>query len=99
MENVLQGNQRICSFRITDYIFRASGGTNFENLPAQRQPWILCCHYLETSLKIQKNFQFLTLFRMGFFEAAYGWEGQKAPLPTICQTYPTMMKLGTVYLT
>ena len=44
-------------------------------------------------------FEFLTLFRMGLFGTAYGWEGQKAPLPTVCQTYPTIMKLGTVYLT
>ena len=39
----------------------------------------------------------LTLFRMDFFGAAHGWEGgQKDPLPKICHTYPTMMKLGTV---
>ena len=36
----------------------------------------------------------LTLFRMGIFGAAHS---QKAPppLPNICHTYPTMMKLGT----
>ena len=38
---------------------------------------------------------------MGFFGAAHGWGGQKGlpsvpPLPKICHTYPTMMKLGTV---
>ena len=34
---------------------------------------------------------------MGLFGAAHGWRGQKAPpLPKICHTYPTMMKLGTV---
>ena len=35
---------------------------------------------------------------MGFFRAARGWgEGAKRlPLPKICQTYPTVMKLGTV---
>ena len=38
----------------------------------------------------------LTLFRMGFFGAAHGWRGKKAPLPLICHTYPTMMELGTV---
>ena len=40
----------------------------------------------------------LTLFRMGIFGAAHGWErgAKKAPLPKICHTYPTMMKLGTV---
>ena len=43
----------------------------------------------------------LTLFRMGFFGAAHGWGGQKGlpsvpPLPKICHTHPTMMKLGTV---
>ena len=36
---------------------------------------------------------------MGFFRAAYGLGGgvvSLAPLPKIRQTYPTMMKLGTV---
>ena len=34
---------------------------------------------------------------MGFFGAAHEWGGaKKAPLPKICDTYPTMMKLGTV---
>ena len=37
---------------------------------------------------------------MGFFGAAHGWGewggDKKAPLPKICHTYPTMMKLGTV---
>ena len=33
---------------------------------------------------------------MGLFGAAQGWESKKAPLPKICHTYPTMMKLGTV---
>ena len=42
----------------------------------------------------------LTLFRMGFSGAAHGsggggW-GKKAPLPKICHTYPTMMKLDLV---
>ena len=40
---------------------------------------------------------FLTLFRMGFFGAAHGWGGgKKIPLPKICHTYPTAMKLDTV---
>ena len=40
----------------------------------------------------------LNLFRMGFFGAAYGWEGGKKPpfQPKICHTYSAMMKLGTV---
>ena len=34
---------------------------------------------------------------MGFFGAAHGWgKGKRPPFPKICQTYPTMMKLGTV---
>ena len=37
-----------------------------------------------------------TLFRMGIFGAADGWGGQERPLPKICHTYPTVMKLGTV---
>ena len=34
---------------------------------------------------------------MGMFGAAHGWGGgQKgSPLPKICCTYPTMMKIGT----
>ena len=40
---------------------------------------------------------FLTLFRMGLFGAAHGWEGgNKAPFLKICHTDPTMMKLGTI---
>ena len=48
---------------------------------------------------------YLTLFRMGFFGAAHRWlwvigggGGKKAPLPKICHTYPTMMKLGSYAL-
>ena len=42
-------------------------------------------------------FDELTLFRMGFFGAAHEWGGpKKPPLPKICHTHPTMMKLGTV---
>ena len=34
---------------------------------------------------------------MDLFGAAHGWEReQKDPLPEICHTYPTMMKLNTV---
>ena len=35
---------------------------------------------------------------MGLFGAAHGWvKGcKKAPLPTICRTYPTVMKLCIV---
>ena len=34
---------------------------------------------------------------MGFFGAAHGWGGPKRPpLPKICHTYPTTIKLGTV---
>ena len=34
---------------------------------------------------------------MGIFGAAHGWGGgEKAPLPKICHTYSTMMKLSTV---
>ena len=37
---------------------------------------------------------------MGIFGAGHGWRGgggaKSSPLPKICHTYPTMMKLGTV---
>ena len=33
----------------------------------------------------------------GLFRGCHGWgRGNKAPLPKICHTYPTMMKLCTV---
>ena len=39
----------------------------------------------------------LTLFMMGLFGAAHGWGmGLKGPLPKICHTYLTMIKLGTI---
>ena len=44
---------------------------------------------------LSKKVTSLALFRMGLFGAAHGWRG-KAPLPKICQTYPTIMKLGTL---
>ena len=39
----------------------------------------------------------LTLFRMGYFGAAHRYGGGKAPLPKICHTYLTIMKLGHSY--
>ena len=34
---------------------------------------------------------------MGIFGTAHGWDGgKKTPLPKICHTYPTMMKLRKV---
>ena len=33
---------------------------------------------------------------MGLLGAAHGWGGKKTPLPKICHTYPTKMKLDTV---
>ena len=50
-------------------------------------------------IRFSVMFRKLILFRMDFFGAAHGWEGsKKAPLPEICHTYPTMMKLGTVII-
>ena len=40
---------------------------------------------------------YLTLFRMVLFGAAHGWRGgKKVPQTKICDTYPTMKKLGKV---
>ena len=39
---------------------------------------------------------FLTLFMMSLFGATHGWGEPKDPLPQICHSYPTMMKLSTV---
>ena len=33
---------------------------------------------------------------MGLFEVAHGWGGQNAPIPKICHTHPTMIKLDKV---
>ena len=38
----------------------------------------------------------LTLFRMGFLGAAHEWGAKSSPLPNMYDTYPTMMKFGTV---
>ena len=39
----------------------------------------------------------LTLFMMGLFGAAHGWEEPKRPpLPKIFHRYPTLTKIGTV---
>ena len=41
----------------------------------------------------------VTLLKMGLFRAAHGWGGaRKLPLPKICHTYPTKMKLVTIML-
>ena len=37
----------------------------------------------------------LALFRIGNFEAAHGWGAKKAVLK-ICDTFPAIMKFGTV---
>ena len=33
---------------------------------------------------------------MALFGAAHGWGGKKTPVPKVCHTYPTMMKLDIV---
>ena len=43
LKNVLQRNLR--TDRAGEGIFRASGGTNFENFPAQQQPWWRFCGF------------------------------------------------------
>ena len=53
------------------------------------------CHI--KAYQFRKRRTILTLFRMDLFGAAHGWGGAKIPpLPKICHTYPTMMKLSTV---
>ena len=54
---------------------------------------------VDHSRKTKKKYERLTLFRMGIFGAARGWrEVKKAPLPKICDTDPTLMKLGSYTL-
>ena len=57
---------------------------------------LLRCYWAIANTRGVLDVYVLTLFRMGFFGAAHGWGGIKAPLPKICCRYPTMMKLGTV---
>ena len=39
----------------------------------------------------------LTIFRMGFFEAAHRWAmAKRRPVQKICHTYPAIKKLGTI---
>ena len=45
---------------------------------------------------LETLFATLTLLRIGIFGATHGWGAKNPPLPKICHTYPTMMKLGTV---
>ena len=62
-----------------------------------RDIWNVCLQTYKNNRICQKVAYVLTLFRMSFFGAAYGYGGsKKAPLPKICHTYPAMMKLGTV---
>ena len=62
-------------------------------LPSSNLHFLMCfCYFWK-----DKPLPILTLFRMGIFGAVHGWgRAKKAPLPKICHTYPTMMKLGTV---
>ena len=54
-------------------------------------------NFVINAIIIEVNIERLTLFRMGFFGAAHGWEGPFwPPLPNIRHTYPTIMKLCTV---
>ena len=62
------------------------------DLPWDRISWLL---WTSTTLVVIN----LTLFRLGFFGAApHGWGRPKRPppLPKICRSYSTIMKLGTV---
>ena len=55
-----------------------------------------CAAFLEIPLQIY--FFLLIIFRLGLFGAAHGSGYVNAPLPKICHTYPTMMKLSMVIL-
>ena len=63
---------------------------------------IYIIHKISVLLKIMRTLNcFLSLFRIDLFGAAHGRRGiggdaKRPPLPKICHTYPTMMKLGTL---
>ena len=71
----------------------------FKKLQCERT-FLLC----QTSLVLKKdkclsdeNILVLTRFRMGIFGVAHGrWGAKRTSPPKSCDTYPTMMKLGTV---
>ena len=71
---------------------------------AFRQRFSICCFKVNflsiviPSSKASSLASTLTLFRMGIFGAAHGWEWRvkSFPIPKICHIYPTMMKLGRV---
>ena len=52
LENVLQRNLK--TGRARECIFRASGGTNFENFSAQHQPW-WCLHGFDVCTSLPKK--------------------------------------------
>ena len=46
---------------------------------------------------VLKQLSILTVFKMGLFGAGQGWgRAKRPPVSKICNTYPKMMKLGTV---
>ena len=51
-------------------------------------------------IRLRVNLLYLTLFRLGICGAAHGggWRGGniKSPLPKICHTFTTMMKVGRI---
>ena len=59
------------------------------------------CNIFQIACRLVR-FRTLTLFWMGFFGAAHGWVAgvgwgaKRSPLSKNCQTYPTLIKLGTV---
>ena len=85
---------RILAFTIHGKIFEKSNKNNkFEiSAPTWNEEIELTDKSYSVS-DVQDYFEYiLTLFRMDFLGAAHGW----TPLPKICHTHPTMMKLGTV---
>ena len=61
-----------------------------------KQPWWLMTDKLINLALIRSKFiKFYVIVRMGFFGAAHRWGEQKASLPKICHTYPTIMKHRT----
>ena len=51
---------------------------------------------MNNSKSFKLKSRFLTLFRMGFSGAAH--RPKKSALPTICNTYPAMIKLTTAII-
>ena len=92
--NIFLGSLRIFNQLFLSLIrLKEMSGNKFKN-----QTQNIACTVVYHVSRITDFEILLPLFRMGLFGVAHGWEGQKdPPLPKICYTHPTMMKLIVIF--